>query len=375
MSDLDLFQVPASVQALVMRKEIYRGEDDEGRALLAAAPEVQLALIGDDGGPILRTVNAVVAGDAVAFHGAPAGEKMEGLGRRAVVAASETVASIPSWFLDAERACPATTYYVSVQAHGTLTAVDDPARKAEVLAALMAKYQPEGRHVPLAADHPLYAKAIRGLLVAEVKIEHLDCKAKLGQNRTPSERVRVLEALWRRGAPGDVRALARILDRFPDLPRPAFLAAPPGITLACRLDDDDLDEAAALLEGAYWLPGFERAAIRATLACSTATVGARDEAGRLVAAARTMADGRSAWIYDVIVAPHVRGRGVGEAVMRLLLDHPAVRSVRHVRLGTRDAMEFYRRLGFDDAVKRPRLPWPTTEMIRFQNVPPSPSPA
>src|SRR5206468_8755987 len=72
------------------------------------------------------------------------------------------------------------------------------------------------------------AKAIRGLLVAEVRIEHLDCKAKLGQNRTPPERVRVLEALWRRGAPGDVRAIARIVQRFPELPRPAFLAVPKG---------------------------------------------------------------------------------------------------------------------------------------------------
>jgi len=35
-----------------------------------------------------------------------------------------------------------------VQLHGTLEAVEAPADKARVLAALMAKYQPEGGHLP-----------------------------------------------------------------------------------------------------------------------------------------------------------------------------------------------------------------------------------
>jgi predicted FMN-binding regulatory protein PaiB len=182
--------------------------------------------VSEAGAPILRVVNAVLDGDAIAFHGAPAGEKMEGLGRAVVASAHETVARIPSWFLDPERACPATTYYLSAQAHGTLREVTDPVRKAAVLAALMAKYQPEGRHVPVTADHPLYAKAIRGLLVAEVRIDRLDCKAKLGQNRTPEDRARVLEALARRGAPGDARAIETILRRSPDLPRPSLLEDP-----------------------------------------------------------------------------------------------------------------------------------------------------
>ncbi|MEZ4308591.1 MAG: pyridoxamine 5'-phosphate oxidase family protein [Polyangiaceae bacterium] len=103
---------------------------------------------------MLRTLNAVVDEGALCFHGAPVGEKMEALGRTAVVCAEEIVASIPSYFLDPERACPATTLYRSAQAHGILTEVTSPERKARVLAALMAKYQPEGKHVPITADHP-----------------------------------------------------------------------------------------------------------------------------------------------------------------------------------------------------------------------------
>jgi nitroimidazol reductase NimA-like FMN-containing flavoprotein (pyridoxamine 5'-phosphate oxidase superfamily)/GNAT superfamily N-acetyltransferase len=341
-----------------MRKAVYQGTADEARALFARADVVHLALVSESGAPIFRTVNAVVVDDALAFHGAPAGEKMDGVGRPCVAAASETIASIPSWFLDPERACPATTYYVSAQAHGTLDEVTDLGRKARVLQALMEKYQPEGRHVPITADNPLYTKVALGLLVAEVRLDRVACKAKLGQNRNPSDRTRVLEHLWRRGAPGDVRAIATILARFPDLPRPAFLAAPPGITMQCHLENAELDEATALLEGAYWLVDQPRDLVRRALAASTALVGARSE-GRLVAFARAMSDGKTAWIYDVVVAEGVRRAGVGRAVVSLLLDHPSVRDARRIRLATRDAMPFYRGMGFRDlgATK-------STEMIR-----------
>jgi nitroimidazol reductase NimA-like FMN-containing flavoprotein (pyridoxamine 5'-phosphate oxidase superfamily)/GNAT superfamily N-acetyltransferase len=346
-----------------MRKAIYRGDRDEGLALFARAPVVHLAVVSDEGAPILRTVNAVVVDGAVAFHGAPAGEKMDGIGRAAVVQAEETVASIPSYFLDPERACPATTYYVSAQAHGVLEEVGDPERKARVLAALMQKYQPEGGHAPIAHDDPLYAKAIRGLLVAEVRLDRVDCKAKLGQNRTPAERLRVLDGLWRRGAPGDVRAIARILARFPELPAPSFLASDGGLRLLCDLEGDAIDEAVALLDGAYWLEGVARERVREAIAASTARVGARREDGRLVAFARATSDGRTAWIYDVVVDPSMRGSGVGTAVMRLLLDHPRVRPALRVRLATRDATTFYERLGFRALADAPRA-FPTHEMIK-----------
>ncbi|HSO39436.1 MAG TPA: pyridoxamine 5'-phosphate oxidase family protein, partial [Labilithrix sp.] len=110
-----------------MRREDYRGSEEEGRALLARARAVQLAMVTEAGAPLLRTFDAVVDDGFLAFHGAPAGEKMEGVGRPVVAGASETVASIPSYFVDPERACPATTYYVSVQAEGVLEQVDDPA--------------------------------------------------------------------------------------------------------------------------------------------------------------------------------------------------------------------------------------------------------
>ncbi len=362
-----------------MRKAIYRAPEDEARALLARAPVIHLATTNDSGAPVLRTLHAVLDGDALAFHGAPAGEKLEAVGRRAVASAEEVVASIPSTFLDPERACPATTYYESAQAHGTLAFVDDPVKKARVLEALMQKVQPEGGYVPIAASHPLYRKAIDRILVAELQIEQLAGKAKLGQNRTPSQRLRVLESLWRRGEPGDVRAIAKILARFPELPAPSFLPVLPGIRLLCDLDGADIDEATSLVAPEYWLASLPRETVRAAIVRSTARVGARDGRGRLVAFARAVSDRRTAWIYDVVVREDARTSGVGTAVMRLLLDHPDVRSARNVRLTTRDAESFYRRLGFEEISARPRHPWRSIDMIApgtaLQNANDAPIPA
>src|SRR3569832_2213398 len=120
-----------------MRREIYRRPRAQAREFLRQAPFVHLATTDDRDAPILRSVHGVVVDEYLCFHGAPAGEKMAGLGRPCVISAEEIVAEIPSYFLDPERACPATTYYESVQLHGVLQAVDDAEWKARALAALM----------------------------------------------------------------------------------------------------------------------------------------------------------------------------------------------------------------------------------------------
>jgi predicted FMN-binding regulatory protein PaiB/ribosomal protein S18 acetylase RimI-like enzyme len=352
-----------------MRKEdLYGMARDDALALLRAAPTIRLAATDPDGRPVLRTLNFAILEDRLWFHGAPAGEKTLALGREAVLAVDETVASIPSWFVDAERACPATMYYRSVQAHGVLEREDDPERKAAALRALMAKHQPEGRHVPIDAAHPLYRKAIEGLLVVSVRLDRLHGKAKLGQNRTPTERARVLDALWRRGAPGDARACALVLAANPGSSRgacPEFLAGPEGVTLVPHLEhEDDVTAAVDMLVDLYWnRDRFDRATLETAHRASSAWVGARDALGRLVASARAISDGaKHAWVYDVVVDTGLRGSGVGDAVMRLLLEHPAVRGARFVHLQTRDAQPFYGRMGFRDVRDLPPRPYASTTM-------------
>lgn len=185
-------------------------------ALLRRAPLVHLASTTPDGRPVLRALDAAVLDDAIAFHGSPVGEKTLCVGRPAVVAAEELVAHLPSWFTDPERACPATTLYRSVQVHGTLRAVEDPARKALALEGLMRRWQPEGRYRPIDPDDALYRKAIAGVLVLEVPLERVDGKEKLLQNRRPEEIRTIVARLRERNAPGDLAAVEAILEASPD---------------------------------------------------------------------------------------------------------------------------------------------------------------
>jgi ribosomal protein S18 acetylase RimI-like enzyme/nitroimidazol reductase NimA-like FMN-containing flavoprotein (pyridoxamine 5'-phosphate oxidase superfamily) len=366
-----------------MRSErFFRMARAEALALLESAPVIHLASTTAEGAPLIRTLHGVVVGDALCFHAAPVGEKAESVGRPVVISCEELVASIPSYFVDPERACPATTLYRSVQLHGVLEAVDDPADKARVLAALMAKYQPEGGHAPIDPAHPsfgeLYAKQVDAIMICRVRLGDLDGKSKLMQNRSPAERVRALEQLWVRGLDGDPRAIELIRAANPDTPTPKFLKFEPlfensngrsnmPVTLHCTLGAGDIAIATELLAPQYWnAESFSRQRIAAAIAASPVFVGARVD-GRLVACARAITDGNKyAWVYDVVVAPEWRGGGLGEAVMRLCLDHPRVRGAARVLLQTRDAQPLYRKLGFIDAADAPPRPYPSTSMLRIQ---------
>src|SRR5690606_32828375 len=119
------------------------------------------------------------------------------------------VALVPSYFVDPEMACPATTYYRSVQVHGMLRDVDDLARKAAALAAFMAHQQPEGGHAPIRVEDPRYAKELRAVRVFGVEAERITGKESLGQDRPPERTQKVVEGLWRRGDPDDPRPRSR----------------------------------------------------------------------------------------------------------------------------------------------------------------------
>lgn len=331
-----------------MRRLEFAMSDAQARAFLKQAEVLHLALTRPDGAPVLRTLNAAVSDEWLLFHGAKAGEKVQCIGRPAVVQAEEIVASIPSYFTDPERACPATTFFRSVQVHGTLERIDDPHVKADALQRMMQRYQPEGGHAPITFDDPRYQNAIRGVLVLGVRLANLTGKAKLGQNRKPEEIAGIIEQLWRRGAAGDTRAISLIFQHHPESARPPLFRGPEGTWLWPWLGPSDAAEAAALLENQYWTRGVARTTLVEALLGSTVWLGARDGGGRLVATARANSDGaRHAYVADVVVAPEYRGRGLGQRLMQLLLEHPRLRGAPFVRLATADAKAFYERFGFE----------------------------
>jgi nitroimidazol reductase NimA-like FMN-containing flavoprotein (pyridoxamine 5'-phosphate oxidase superfamily)/ribosomal protein S18 acetylase RimI-like enzyme len=338
-----------------MRREIFRGDPGEALALLRRAEVVHLATTTPEGEPVLRALDAAVLDDGVYFHGARAGEKARCLGRPAVVSAEEVVAHLPSWMIHPSHACPASTLYRGVQVHGTLREVSDLAEKARALEALMRRWQPEGRYAPIDPADPHYAGELRGTLVFAVAYERVDGKVKLGQNRRPEELQAILAGLWQRGGPADAAAIEAIRAANPALADPPFLAAD-GLRLHAALGEADLPAVEALLAGEYWWEGQPRAWIAPAHRAASAWVGARAADGSLVASARAVSDGKTAWIYDVVVARALRGRGLGKRLMAFLLDHPALRRVPFVMLRTRDAQGLYAQLGFVDAERRRRWP-------------------
>ncbi len=71
------------------------------------------------------------------------------------------------------------------------------------------------------------------------------------------------------------------------------------------------------------------------------------EGGELVAFSRVLTDFIfRATIYDVIVHPDFRGKGIGKEMIHALLHHPRLASVPVFCLLTRDKRVFYEKRGF-----------------------------
>jgi nitroimidazol reductase NimA-like FMN-containing flavoprotein (pyridoxamine 5'-phosphate oxidase superfamily)/GNAT superfamily N-acetyltransferase len=329
---------------------LTRAGDDDAWALFRRAPSVRFAAAGDDGKPVLRTLSAVVVDGALCIHGGDEGEKLGLVGRQCVASCEEMVAQVESTWIHPELACPASTYYLSALAEGPLRRLDDLEQKARVLNALMERFQPRGGHVPITAADRRYTKVLEHILVAELVPEKLSAKHKLGQHRSRAQIESVLAGLWQRGEPGDVEAMRLIRDAHPERPAPAFLSGPDGSELCAAPDARDAAEVARLLGGLYWTEGLSAELMERAHVGASAWVVARDPAsGAVLASARAVSDGaRFAWLLDVVVRPDRRGRGLGKAVVELLLAHPALRSVAFVGLKTRDAHGLYTRFGFHE---------------------------
>jgi GNAT superfamily N-acetyltransferase len=76
--------------------------------------------------------------------------------------------------------------------------------------------------------------------------------------------------------------------------------------------------------------------------------------GNQVGFARWVTDGATfGWLCDVFVDASFRGQGIGRFLVQAAVEHPEVRDLRLLLLGTRDAQELYRQVGFVE-VPEPR---------------------
>jgi GNAT superfamily N-acetyltransferase len=112
-----------------------------------------------------------------------------------------------------------------------------------------------------------------------------------------------------------------------------------------------------LSESSYWARGRPFDVQSAAIANSPLVIGAYhdsgghdsggDGVGRQVGFARMVTDlATFAWLCDVYVLDGHRGGGLGTAMVRLIVEHPAVRAVRLQILATADAHGLYARFGY-----------------------------
>lgn len=356
-----------------LRRQDYAMPQGGEHELLAQARVAHLAIYAPER-PHLYAMNVTWHQGALLMHGSPGGQRAALIPAQAVAQIEQRWSTIPSYFTDPKMACPATTYYESVQLRGTLRRIEEPARKAAALQAMMEHLQPEGGHAPITLDEPRYRPQLKGLDVLELTPDEVIGKSKLGQNlaNKPDKLASVARGLWTRGEPLDLETLAR-MRRYHQgqlkLPEALESAQPERWELIWTMTDAQRATAASHLRQAYWHQQTPQANLALAWAKAPIVIGAVDVvSGELVGWAMALSDyGKRAWIYDVMVLPAHRGQGVGEDIMRALLDHPGLRGCQQVLLGTRDAQRFYARLGFE-AISAPSAPSPITQMMRSLNI-------
>ena len=118
-------------------------------------------------------------------------------------------------------------------------------------------------------------------------------------------------------------------------------------------DPARLDVAAihAYLTRSYWATGIPREIVERAVRGSLC-LGLYIVAGEQVGLVRVVTDYATfAWLCDVYVLEPHRGRGLSKAMMRAVLAHPRLQTVRRFTLATRDAHGLYAQFGFKPVAK------------------------
>jgi GNAT superfamily N-acetyltransferase len=101
-----------------------------------------------------------------------------------------------------------------------------------------------------------------------------------------------------------------------------------------------------LSEESYWAKGCTVEAVAKSIERSV-SLGCFSPLGAQVGFARWVTDGATfGWLCDVFVDDDFRGQGLGKFIVKTAVDHPEIQSIRLLLLGTSDAHELYRRVGF-----------------------------
>lgn len=193
------------------RKEFDVKDENSINEILQTCEYGTLSLISE-GKPYVVALNFVFFENSIFFHGAKEGKKIEAINSNpnAAFLVVKPYSFIPSYFSDTMAACPATQFFASVLIEGKLKFIEDGDKKAEVLNALMKKFQKEDSFEEIAYDKAMYTKMLDKTTIIELKIETQSCKIKVGQNLNEERKNKVMEKLKNRNLQIDEETIKQI---------------------------------------------------------------------------------------------------------------------------------------------------------------------
>lgn len=115
-----------------------------------------------------------------------------------------------------------------------------------------------------------------------------------------------------------------------------------------ELNEQQISELTDLYKNEFWSDKRTQPDVAKMLAASDIVIGLVDECDRLVGFTRVLTDFvYRGVIFDVIVKPSHRDRGLGKKLLDLIVDHPQLRSIEYLILFCLPEMvPFYERWGF-----------------------------
>lgn len=124
------------------------------------------------------------------------------------------------------------------------------------------------------------------------------------------------------------------------------------MNIVYQLNEEHIKQLCELYQGEWWSKGRSLAATQRCVAGSQICVGILDAQEKLIGFVRVLTDYTfKAMIFDVVVAEHHRGDGLGNRLVELVKYHKDLMEVKHFELYCLPEMnEFYVKHGFSSNV-------------------------
>jgi len=114
----------------------------------------------------------------------------------------------------------------------------------------------------------------------------------------------------------------------------------------------DFGKVTEMLKNAFWSIGIMENEVIQGARNSALLVGAFTADNKQIGYARVISDGtRFAYILDVIVDEKYRKQGIGQAMIRFILNHPVLKDIYQWLLITKDAHGVYQKVGFNPVAR------------------------